>query len=180
MNTLLLSLALACGRGGPPEGHVPAVLDDPDSGTTGTTDSGTTSAPQGLAGLSGQGTLNRNGGELDYQGSETAWFQDADGSTVCQVDSQIATTDQTIPPCESCEWSLTLSSSGSTAQGCPGLDVGLYDGQRFAYGYLQGDGYGVLAVYYPDYGWYGVQATASYDAASGRFEYEWPIGYFSY
>ncbi len=177
MSTSLLLLALACGRGGPAEGHVPVVLDNPDTGTTGT---GTTTPPQGIAGLSGAATLSRVEGAWTYQGTETAWFQAADGSTACQVDSEVVQVASAAAPCESCEWALTLSTSGSTAQGCAGLDAGAYDGQVFSYGYVRGEDYGSLAVYYPEYGWYAVAATASFDASTGSFEYEWPIGYFSY
>lgn len=178
MNVPHLLLVFACGQGGPPDGHVPVVLVGSDTGTTGTT--GTTTPPQGTVGLSGEAIVMQAEGEWTYLGSETAWFQAPDGSTSCQVDSEVAQMEMVVPPCETCEWSLSLRSSGSTAQGCAGLDVRLYDGQRFAYGYLQGEEYGQLAVYYQDYGWYGVEATASFDPSTGSFEYEWPIGTFNY
>lgn len=178
MSLSLVLLALACGRGGPPEGHVPAVLNDPDTGTTTTTT--TTTGPTGTAGLSGEATVAEVGGEWTYRGTETAWFTAADGSTPCQVDSEVTSIPLEVPACESCEWSFSLESSGSTVQGCAGLDPSAYDGETYHYAYAQGDGYGILAVYYESYGWYGVGGSATFDPATGRFEYEWPIGSFSY
>ncbi|MCK6506327.1 hypothetical protein L6R53_23630 [Myxococcota bacterium] len=182
---ILLSalLSLACGRGGPPEGHTPG---DGGAGTddTGVTDGGSTSGTGilGIQGLRGEGQVSRVGPDWTFAGTEEAWYQSADGSvTWCSVLSSLETYDAGVPACDGCEWSFSLRTYGSVATGACAADAADWDGATFSYGYaLDKYGYGVLAYYYQGYGWYGTYGTITWEPGSGAFQYEWPLSYFYY
>lgn len=171
---MILLYLTACFRGGPPDGHVPAVLDGSTAGT-GTTDTG--SVALGTFGLQGEGQLRGSGEAQRYEGTETAWFKDAAGATVCEIQSLVSSLPLQVPPCESCLWAFTLQSAAAEATGCEGVDLAGWQDQRFHYGYAEGDGYGILAYYYGGYGWYGTSAEVS--LSGGELQYLWPLGYFS-
>lgn len=164
----LLPLSLACSRGGPPEGEVGSSGDT--GGTTGDTG---TAAVLGIEGLRGDATVGAT-----YSGAETIYFQDAEtGADWCTITADVDSIELGVPPCETCEWSFTLQTSGSAASGCGGVDATGWDGATFHYAFAAGeDGYGTLAYYYTGAGWYGSYATASFDG--GAFTYDWPIAYF--
>lgn len=177
-------LTLACGRGGPPDGHTPG-----DGGTggddTGVTDGGSTGTGiLGLQGLRGDGQVSRVGPDWTFSGSEEAYYQSADGAvTWCSVISNLETYDAGVPACDGCEWSFSLRTFDSVATGaCASGDAAAWDGATFSYGYaLDKYGDGVLAYYYAGYGWYGTAyGSMSWDPGSGDFSYDWPLSYFYY
>lgn len=181
---LLGFLSLACGRGGPPEGHTPGdggAGGGDDTGTGGTTGGTTPSYDVGTAGIRGQASVTRVGPDWQYAGTEETYFEASDGGSLCSVQSDVAPVDVGVPPCKGCEWSFSLQTSGSAATGaCAGIDASGYDGAVFSYGYAEGKYGGVLAYYYEGYGWYGTYATAAWSETNGDFVYDWPVSYFYY
>lgn len=170
------TLLAACGHGGPPADENPGALDT-STGDTGPVDTGT---PVGVAGLRGEGTV----GAGSYTGFEDSYFEGLDGTEYCVIRSQVNSVDLAVamPPCDGCDWSFTLQTSASAvSQGaCVDVDPSTFDGATFSYGYVAGEKGGTLAYYYDGAGWYGTYATASFDAGTNAFSYDWAQSYFYY